>query len=125
MRKGDVLHYITWGGGGWGDPLDRPTAHVLRDVMRGLVTVEGALKNYGVVVKPDGVSVDEETSVKTRTQAKAKRGEAPLFNFGFRTGLKATPEELQLLLKQCELDTGLKAPRLPGQEVDEHHCCSN
>ena len=46
---GDVLHFVTWGGGGWGDPLERDPALVELEVRRGLVTDEGA-RRYGVVV---------------------------------------------------------------------------
>ena len=33
---GDVLHFVTWGGGGWGDPLERDPALVALEVRRGL-----------------------------------------------------------------------------------------
>src|SRR5207247_4338425 len=32
VASGDRLHYVTWGGGGWGDPLDRDPELVARDV---------------------------------------------------------------------------------------------
>jgi len=38
------------GGGGYGDPKRRPPAKVLKDVQDGAVTVEGALRDYGVRV---------------------------------------------------------------------------
>ena len=38
---GDVLHFVTWGGGGWGDPLERDPALVALEVRRGLVTADG------------------------------------------------------------------------------------
>lgn len=47
------------GGGGWGDPLDRSAESVWRDVIDGLVTPERARNIYGVVVGPDGMSVDQ------------------------------------------------------------------
>ena len=49
VKKGDVLYFNTWGGGGWGKPMERDPAEVLADVKRGLVTAEGA-KRYGVVL---------------------------------------------------------------------------
>ena len=48
VDEGDQLHFITWGGGGWGDPLDRDPALVGKEITQGLVTVDGA-KAYGVV----------------------------------------------------------------------------
>ena len=38
------------GGGGWGDPLERPTQAVLRDVVAGYVSLEAAERDYGVAV---------------------------------------------------------------------------
>ena len=52
-RPGDVLHFVTWGGGGWGDPLERDPELVALEVRRGLVTAEGA-RRYGVCVADDG-----------------------------------------------------------------------
>ena len=49
VKKGDLLYFNTWGGGGWGDPFQRDPELVRVDVERGLVTAEGA-KRYGVVI---------------------------------------------------------------------------
>ena len=38
VRPDDVLHFVTWGGGGWGDPLERDPELVAKEVRRGLVT---------------------------------------------------------------------------------------
>ena len=38
------------GGGGWGDPLDRDPQAVLDDVLDEYVSVEGARRDYGVVL---------------------------------------------------------------------------
>src|SRR5689334_956053 len=54
------LHYVTWGGGGWGDPLERDPELVAREVRHGLVTAEGA-KRYGVCVDDDGAVEAEAT----------------------------------------------------------------
>ena len=48
-----MLHFNTWGGGGWGDPLKREAEKVRPMSRAGLVTVEGA-RRYGVVVDGDG-----------------------------------------------------------------------
>ena len=37
VYEGDLLHFDTWGGGGWSDPLTRPTHKVAFDVEAGLV----------------------------------------------------------------------------------------
>lgn len=43
-----VLDYA--GGGGWGDPLDREPERVLDDVWDEFVSIEGAARDYGVVI---------------------------------------------------------------------------
>jgi N-methylhydantoinase B len=60
----DAINHITQNGGGYGDPVERPAAAVLRDVSRGSVTPEMAANLYGVVVA-DG-EVDEEATGKAR-----------------------------------------------------------
>ncbi len=80
VKKGDILYFNTWGGGGWGDPLTRDIDLVCKDVERGLVTPAGA-RNYGVVTDDNGVA-DTEASVKLRAQMGKARGEIPLFDRG-------------------------------------------
>ena len=50
LAPGDVLSIRTPGGGGHGDPLERPAEQVLADVNAGLVTPAHARDAYGVVV---------------------------------------------------------------------------
>ena len=52
VQKGDLLYFNTWGGGGWGDPLQRDPAIVASDVAKKLVSAEGA-RRYGVVLNDD------------------------------------------------------------------------
>ena len=42
--------YDYGGGGGWGNPLDRDPQAVLDDVLDEYVSVEGARRDYGVVL---------------------------------------------------------------------------
>jgi N-methylhydantoinase B len=84
VRAGEVIRIRTTGGGGWGDPLDRPYDEVARDVLWGKVSVEGARDDYGTVVSgtPDEPVVDEEASDRLREQMRADRGEEPFFDRG-------------------------------------------
>jgi len=50
MEAGDKINFDYGGGGGWGDPLERPAAAVLDDVLDEYVSVEGARRDYGVVL---------------------------------------------------------------------------
>ena len=61
----------TPGGGGWGDPFEREPTLVLRDVMDGVVSVEGAERDYGVAIAGDGLSVDAEATAHLRATGRA------------------------------------------------------
>ncbi|MCH8202380.1 MAG: hydantoinase B/oxoprolinase family protein [Proteobacteria bacterium] len=102
VRDGDLLHYITWGGGGWGDPLDREAALVVLEVSRGLVSCEGAAR-YGVVLDKAG-ALDQAATEKLRKKMRKARGEVPVFDFG---------PDIDTLRKSCESETGLPAPQQP------------
>lgn len=102
VKAGDLLHFNTWGGGGWGDPLERSPELVLQDVRRGLVTVEGA-RRYGVVI--EGVAVDQASTEALRAAKRKERDELPLFNRG------GSIEELK---QRCLAETGLEAPVSPS-----------
>lgn len=100
VEAGDQLHFITWGGGGWGDPLERDPALVAKEIRQGLVTVAGA-RAYGVVIE-DG-AVDAAATQALRTEMRAARGpELPTFDFG---------PDIEALRAACEAETGLPAPR--------------
>lgn len=50
ISAGQRITYDYGGGGGWGDPLDRDPSAVLDDVLDEYVSVEGAERDYGVVL---------------------------------------------------------------------------
>jgi N-methylhydantoinase B len=103
VEAGDLLHFITWGGGGWGDPFQRDPELVAKEVVQGLVTPQGA-RRYGVVLTEDG-SVDELATSALREEMRMKRGNnVPLFNYG------PSVEELRA---RCQEETGLPAPKPP------------
>jgi N-methylhydantoinase B len=82
LTAGTVVRIRTTGGGGWGDPLERPVEEVLRDIAWRKVSVGGAREDYGVVVRADG-SADEAATASLRAQVRAARtGEEPFFDRG-------------------------------------------
>ena len=101
VKKGDLLYFNTWGGGGWGDPYLRDASNVLDDVKRGLVSVGGA-KRYGVVIVNN--SVVQAQTTKLRASLTEQRGDIKLFDFG------GTIEEIKA---RCLEETGLPAPETP------------
>ena len=50
VTAGELIRIRTTGGGGWGDPLERDPALVVRDVVWRKVSPEAALAAYGVVL---------------------------------------------------------------------------
>ena len=50
LQPGDIVTLHEAGGGGFGDPKNRSTSAVLDDVRNGFVTLDGALRDYGVTV---------------------------------------------------------------------------
>jgi N-methylhydantoinase B len=53
LAPGDVVVMDAAGGGGYGDPRERDREMVTEDVRQGYVTVEGAARDYGVVIDPE------------------------------------------------------------------------
>jgi N-methylhydantoinase B len=54
LDEGDGYAVETGGGGGFGDPLERPAEQVLRDVTSGYVSVAAVRRDYGVVINAVG-----------------------------------------------------------------------
>jgi N-methylhydantoinase B len=81
VRAGELIRIRTTGGGGWGDPLERPYDEVLRDVLWGKVSRDAARESYGVVLT-DAPAVDREASDALRASRRAGRGEQPFFDRG-------------------------------------------
>jgi N-methylhydantoinase B len=82
LTAGTVVRVRTTGGGGWGDPLERPVAEVLQDIKWRKVSVEGARRDYGVVITADGAA-DQAATETLRAELRAGRAEVqPFFDRG-------------------------------------------
>jgi N-methylhydantoinase B len=66
LDAGDVFEIHQSGGGGYGDPRKRAVASVVADVRDGLVSVERAAADYGVVLNPKTLAVDEARTREKR-----------------------------------------------------------
>jgi len=73
VRKGDVFRHVLAGAGGWGDPLERDPAMVLRDVRNELVTPALAEADYGVVVDTSTWTVDGAKTERRRAEIRRAR----------------------------------------------------
>ena len=80
VEAGDKLVFSTAGGGGMGDPLERPPETVAQEVRRGLVSEHQAREDYGVVVE-DGV-VDTAATESRRAEIRENRDELQEFDYG-------------------------------------------
>ena len=97
VAAGDQLHFVTWGGGGWGDPLLRDADLVALEVRQGLVTVDGA-RRYGVVTG------DPAATAVLRDRMTRERATPLLFDRG---------GSIAELRARCVVETGLPAPLPP------------
>jgi N-methylhydantoinase B len=85
IPAGTLVRVETTGGGGWGDPLDREPALVLRDVVEGKVSARAVRDDYGVILVPglDGEPrPDAGATADRRRELRAARGSLPFFDRG-------------------------------------------
>jgi N-methylhydantoinase B len=68
LNKEDLVSVHSPGSGGFGNPMNRPTETVLKDVREGKVSVEAAKNDYGVVIleSSKGFQVDLPETAKLR-----------------------------------------------------------
>jgi len=70
LKEGDIIRVERPGGGGFGDPLDRPFDDVLRDVLENYVSVEGARDRYGVWIDEHAMKIAERETANLRSRLK-------------------------------------------------------
>jgi N-methylhydantoinase B len=73
VRAGEVIRIRTTGGGGWGDPLRRDPALVVRDVVWRKVSSAAALRDYGVVLTGSGDGDDLAHDAEATAAERAAR----------------------------------------------------
>ena len=77
IKRGDVFCHVHPGGGGWGDPLERDPAAVLKDVRNEFLSAAKAAADYGVVIDTKHWSVDAAATERRRAEiAQAPRLDA-------------------------------------------------
>ena len=82
VKAGELIRLVTPGGGGWGDPLERPVDAVRLDVLRKLVSLESAKSDYGVVLNGGDLIIDHKKTKTLREKIAAKRGPIKLIDRG-------------------------------------------
>jgi N-methylhydantoinase B len=67
---GDVFRLVGAGGGGYGDALEREPERVLADVVAEKVSIDGAARDYGVVIGDDlGLDLGATQSLRAARRA--------------------------------------------------------
>ncbi len=66
IPTGTVFHQVAGGGGGYGDPHERPADLVLDDVRNGTVGIDAARNDYGVFIDPTTMTVDAKKTAGLR-----------------------------------------------------------
>lgn len=74
LKPGEWIQGFDAGGGGYGDPLDRDPARVLKDVEQRWETAERASEVYGVILKSDhnSLSVDFDATREERARRRQR-----------------------------------------------------
>src|SRR5436305_14833802 len=80
LQPYDRVRIVTPNGGGYGDPLERDPALVLRDLEDGFLDADIARRDYGVLIR--GQAVDVPATEALRGEARRARPE-PLAEFDF------------------------------------------
>ncbi|MFP6772389.1 MAG: hydantoinase B/oxoprolinase family protein [Alphaproteobacteria bacterium] len=65
VQAGDKFVCVGPAGGGYGDPMLREAQQVLEDVTDGLISIDTAARDYGVVITPD-LNLDEAATAQRR-----------------------------------------------------------
>lgn len=66
IPRGTIFYQRAAGGGGYGSPYERPVQKVLQDVINGMVSIEKARDDYGVVIKPETMTIDKMATERLR-----------------------------------------------------------
>jgi len=75
LNYGDTVTLYAVGGGGYGDPLERDPEKVLSDVRNELISAKDAFKDYGVVIDPISLKLDEQATRAERLKRLLARRE--------------------------------------------------
>ena len=70
LKRGECYRAELAGGGGWGDPFARAPEKVAQDVMDEKISLESAVRDYGVAVTADGV-LDAAATARLRSARRA------------------------------------------------------
>jgi len=85
LQQGEVVRFVSACGGAYGDPLEREPALVLKDVEEGVLSIEAAETDFGVVIDNEAVALDRTSEL--RTALKSRQAPLPAFSYGLERAL--------------------------------------
>ena len=77
IEEGQIWVGVSSGGGGFGDPLERPAELVREHVRNEIITFGTARDVYGVVLDPDTLELDKAATAARRRRLASERGPLP------------------------------------------------
>jgi hypothetical protein len=122
IARGTVFRHEVAGAGGWGDPLERDPAAVLKDVRNELVSLTAARDLYGVIINASTWTVEAERTQQLRADLRAARGwteipvvlwEEPPRRAADRRIARACDRVIEPLSQACQERLPCSAPRAP------------
>ena len=118
METGDRLVYDFGGGGGWGDPFARDPQAVLEDVWDEYVSIDGAERDYGVVIT--GSLEDMTLAIDTARPMRRARADAERAHVsGYRIGIDVGGTFTDLVLLREDGSVVLeKTPTTPADQSE-------
>ena len=75
VRNGDIVVHMNGGGSGYGDPLERDPAAVMKDLKEEIISPWAAKNVYHIVYDPDVLEVDPEKTEEARQRERENRKE--------------------------------------------------
>lgn len=72
LERDDTLKIITPSAAAFGNASERPVERVLEDVRDGFATIESALRDYRVVIRPEKLDVDWDATRAARSEVSAE-----------------------------------------------------
>jgi N-methylhydantoinase B len=115
--ENDVIEHITFGGGGYGDPLERDPKVVATELASGDVTQRSVEQVYGVVIAADGTADLDGTRQRRDEMRQARLAEA-------RKPAGERPSVTGELTNVCDIAEALSIARDgEGRHVVRCRCC--
>ena len=75
VLQGTIYHQLAGGGGGYGDPKDRPAELVAREVRDGIISAQAARVVYGVAVDESGHAMEPAATPSSKGKPSSRASE--------------------------------------------------